>query len=173
MLTYWYPADFMLVLTIASAISRISFSLTLQPNLFQLFQPITGVGASKACRAVSVVCAAEILHTRNDAERIKIRNVKKRGDFTAPRSLLFLLKECGSTEKETNRVPHPRPLCHTRSLELRKRSENQLYSFRHECTNKPTLPLFDAVLRRYYSAHLRFPLRARPSQSNFSGCGRA
>src|SRR5919197_6455281 len=34
------------VLTTASAISRISFSLTLQPNLFQLFQPIGGVLAS-------------------------------------------------------------------------------------------------------------------------------
>src|SRR5688572_13706956 len=32
--------------TIASAVSRISCSLTLQPNLFQLFQPICGVFAS-------------------------------------------------------------------------------------------------------------------------------
>src|ERR1043165_6063094 len=31
------------LVTIASAISLISFSLTLQPNLFQLFQPIGGV----------------------------------------------------------------------------------------------------------------------------------
>src|SRR2546421_9689775 len=34
------------VLTSASAISLINFSLTLQPNLFQLFQPIGGVRAS-------------------------------------------------------------------------------------------------------------------------------
>src|SRR5688572_22456852 len=32
--------------TIASAVSRINCSLTLQPNLFQLFQPICGVFAS-------------------------------------------------------------------------------------------------------------------------------
>ena len=37
--------------TMASAVSRISFSLTSQPNLFQLFQPIGGVRASivRAC----------------------------------------------------------------------------------------------------------------------------
>ena len=34
------------VLTIASAVSRISCSLTLQANLFQLFQPIGGVCAN-------------------------------------------------------------------------------------------------------------------------------
>src|ERR1041385_2346712 len=33
------------LVTIASAISLMSFSLTLQPNLFQLFQPIGGVFA--------------------------------------------------------------------------------------------------------------------------------
>ena len=34
------------VATIASAVSRMSFSLTSQPNLFQLFQPMGGVRAS-------------------------------------------------------------------------------------------------------------------------------
>src|SRR5579859_5229727 len=36
------------VVTTASAISRISLSLTLQPNLFQLFQPMGGVAATAA-----------------------------------------------------------------------------------------------------------------------------
>src|SRR3954468_24423933 len=43
MLTYWYPAAFMPVETMASAVSRIICSFTLQPNLFQLFQPSAGV----------------------------------------------------------------------------------------------------------------------------------
>src|SRR5215213_1978951 len=39
------------LVTIASAISLISFSLTLQANLFQLFQPIGGVLARPLSRA--------------------------------------------------------------------------------------------------------------------------
>src|ERR1700730_8512344 len=46
MLIYRYPAFLMPLATIASAISLINCSLTLQPNLFQLFQPIGGVRAS-------------------------------------------------------------------------------------------------------------------------------
>src|SRR5438309_11384238 len=46
MLMYRYPALFMPLATIASAISLINCSLTLHPNLFQLFQPIGGVRAS-------------------------------------------------------------------------------------------------------------------------------
>src|SRR5579884_3430640 len=46
MLTYLYPASRMPVVTIASAISRMSFSLTLHWNLFQLFHPMGGVGAA-------------------------------------------------------------------------------------------------------------------------------
>src|SRR5437868_12707745 len=46
MTTYWYPASFMPDLTMASVMDLIRSSLTLQPNLFQLFQPIGGVGAS-------------------------------------------------------------------------------------------------------------------------------
>jgi hypothetical protein len=44
--TYWYPAAFMPFEPIASAVSLITFSLTSQANLFQLFHPIGGVGAS-------------------------------------------------------------------------------------------------------------------------------
>src|SRR5712691_11990906 len=43
------------VLTTASAISRISLSLTSQPNLFQLFQPMGGVAATAG---VACACAA-------------------------------------------------------------------------------------------------------------------
>ena len=43
---YWYPASRIPDVTSASAISFINFSLTLQPNLFQLFQPIGGVLAN-------------------------------------------------------------------------------------------------------------------------------
>ena len=46
MTTYSYPAAAIPVATIASAVSRISRSLTSQPNRFQLFQPMGGVAAS-------------------------------------------------------------------------------------------------------------------------------
>src|SRR5882762_6335393 len=42
------------LLTVASAVSRMSFSFTSQPNLFQLFHPIGVVAASTP----SVLCAA-------------------------------------------------------------------------------------------------------------------
>src|SRR3954469_24239141 len=42
---YWYPASFMPVETRASAVALSRDSLTLQPNLFQLFQPMGGVAA--------------------------------------------------------------------------------------------------------------------------------
>src|SRR5713226_8515820 len=56
------------VLTTASAISRISLSLTLQPNLFQLFQPMGGVAATAG---VACACAAG---GRAVAARARIRN---------------------------------------------------------------------------------------------------
>src|SRR6185369_16068683 len=43
------------LVTIASAISLISFSLTLQANLFQLFQPIGGVLATPLSCALALV----------------------------------------------------------------------------------------------------------------------
>src|SRR5690348_5704068 len=46
MTMYWYPASFMPEETIESTAPLISVSLTLQPNLFQVFQPIGGVAAS-------------------------------------------------------------------------------------------------------------------------------
>ena len=44
--TYWYPASRMPVVTIASAMPLIRLSLTSHPNLFQLFHPMGGVSAS-------------------------------------------------------------------------------------------------------------------------------
>src|ERR1041385_9024231 len=49
------------LVTIASAISLISFSLTLQANLFQLFQPIGGVLA----RPLSCAAALDEQQTKN------------------------------------------------------------------------------------------------------------
>src|SRR6266542_5713689 len=43
--TYWYPTSFIPDLTIASAMPRTNSSLTLQANLFQVFQPMGGVSA--------------------------------------------------------------------------------------------------------------------------------
>jgi hypothetical protein len=43
--------------TIASAVSRISFSETLQPNLFQLFHPIGGVFPSPLSRAAAGIAS--------------------------------------------------------------------------------------------------------------------
>src|SRR6266446_4470551 len=54
--TYSYPASFIPLVTIPSAIDLIKSSLTLQPNLFQLFHPIGGVSAtplSQACASVA------------------------------------------------------------------------------------------------------------------------
>src|SRR6185436_17188364 len=45
MLMYWYPTSFIPVATIASAVFLTKSALMLQLNLFQLFQPIGGVGA--------------------------------------------------------------------------------------------------------------------------------
>src|SRR6266478_4426735 len=43
--TYWYPASFIPDFAMASAMPLIMSSLTLQANLFQLFQPMGGVNA--------------------------------------------------------------------------------------------------------------------------------
>src|ERR1700726_1012943 len=51
MTTYSYPAACIPLLTMASAASRINCSLTLQPNLFQLFHPIGGVPANMSSAA--------------------------------------------------------------------------------------------------------------------------
>src|SRR6267143_2793853 len=60
------------LLTTASAISRMSLSLTLQPNLFQLFHPIGGVGAREAdvCADVDGARRVAKVPTRRQA-RIK------------------------------------------------------------------------------------------------------
>src|SRR5437588_614164 len=56
------------VLTSASAISLINFSLTLQPNLFQLFQPIGGVRASPLSSARARASNA-LAHATNEMRR--------------------------------------------------------------------------------------------------------
>src|SRR6187549_850181 len=60
MFTYMYPASFMPLVTMASAVSRIICSLTLHANLFQLFQPICGVLArpSNFCACATPVPSA-------------------------------------------------------------------------------------------------------------------
>jgi hypothetical protein len=45
--------------------------------------------------------------------------------------------------------------------------ENQLYSFRYECTKKPTIPLLRAVWYRS-SADLCFPFRAGATRATVS-----
>src|SRR5205807_9443162 len=62
MFTYWKPASFLPLLAMASAVSRISWSLTLQPNLFQLFQPMGGVWASWADGVLLADCASALPH---------------------------------------------------------------------------------------------------------------
>src|SRR5712664_1365415 len=51
----------------ASAISRISLSLTSQPNLFQLFQPIGGVAAMVADCAAAVSANKPLTNRQNIA----------------------------------------------------------------------------------------------------------
>ena len=69
MTTYSYPASFIPVATIASAVSIISFSLTLQANLFQLFQPIGGVMASPSnFWATATIVSKLIANASNDLE---------------------------------------------------------------------------------------------------------
>src|ERR1043166_8918692 len=55
------------LVTIASAISLMSFSLTLQPNLFQLFQPIGGVLARPLSSALTF--ATENMRSRAASTR--------------------------------------------------------------------------------------------------------
>src|SRR5580700_5956525 len=95
-----------------SAISRISFSLTLQPNLFQLFQPITGVGASEASCEPEVVCPADLPRVEKHANRISKR--KKQRVLTSASSSEFL------QTRPTDSVPHSGPLCHGRRLRVRR-----------------------------------------------------
>src|SRR5690349_10818470 len=59
MFTYLYPAAAIPLDTIASAVWRISVSLTLQPKEFQSFQPNCGVRA----RLFSNACAGEPVPT--------------------------------------------------------------------------------------------------------------
>src|SRR6185369_11313532 len=56
------------LVTIASAISLISFSLTLQANLFQLFQPIGGVFA----RPLSCACTLVPQQASNKRRAISV-----------------------------------------------------------------------------------------------------
>src|SRR5260370_29414866 len=67
------------LLTMASAISRMSLSLTLHPNLFQLFHPIGGVSASDADACAEAAGASSVAEgaTRRLARRLKTgRNLR-------------------------------------------------------------------------------------------------
>src|SRR4051812_33853995 len=59
-LTYWYPASRIPLVTMASAVSRISCSLTWQANRFQLFQPMGGVFARVARESNGFTDCAEM-----------------------------------------------------------------------------------------------------------------
>ena len=64
------------VLNSASAISLINFSLTLQPNLFQLFQPIGGVFASPlSSERARAPVANEHTTTKTHSSRHAERNI--------------------------------------------------------------------------------------------------
>src|SRR5690349_6095293 len=56
---YWYPASFIPDETIASAAPFTRSSLTLQPNLFQVFHPIGGVSAKPLDGGVCAKVMAE------------------------------------------------------------------------------------------------------------------
>src|SRR6266404_1754936 len=70
------------VLTMASAISRISLSLTSHPNLFQLFQPIGGVAAMVADCALAV-CGNKPLASRQNIASTSRAVPACRQDFLA------------------------------------------------------------------------------------------
>src|SRR5256884_875146 len=78
------------LLTTASAISRMSLSLTLQPNLFQLFQPIGGVGARDAdvCADVAGARRAAKAPTTRQARRARIKENHRK--FIFPRNIGYV-----------------------------------------------------------------------------------
>src|SRR5438445_8969229 len=91
--------------TIASAMPRTSSSLTLQPNLFQVFQPIGGVRASPAdtevdCANVAVgnwkeIATASVNATSVNAKRscfVMVRLVAIDHHTTANLRLRFILR---------------------------------------------------------------------------------
>src|SRR6267143_863233 len=77
------------LLTTASAISRMSLSLTLQPNLFQLFHPIGGVGARDAdvCAEVAGARRAAV-PTRRQARSARIKENHRM--FIFPRNIGYV-----------------------------------------------------------------------------------
>src|SRR6185503_15680161 len=66
------------VVTRASAVSLISFSLTSQANLFQLFQPMGGVSAR------SVAAANRGAEMKASAANMAAGEMLRRGSFTRP-----------------------------------------------------------------------------------------
>src|SRR4051812_10283321 len=75
-LTYWYPASRMPLATMASAVSRMSASLTLHWNLFQLFHPIGGVFASCVNFCALALPAQQTSAMMTDNLRIDERSVE-------------------------------------------------------------------------------------------------
>src|SRR5260370_41861928 len=78
------------LLTTASAISRMSVSLTLHPNLFQLFHPIGGVGARDAdvCADVAGTRRVAKVPTRRQARSARIK--KNHRMFIFPRDIGYV-----------------------------------------------------------------------------------
>ena len=71
--------------TIASAVSRISFSSMPQPNVFQLFQPIGGVRASGGLRSAGGALAA-VVPIRSAATTRRAHTAERVMDRTHGRS---------------------------------------------------------------------------------------
>src|SRR5437667_434911 len=78
------------LLTVASAISRMSLSLTLQPNLFQPSHPIGGVGARDAdvCADVAGARWAAKVPTRRQAGSARIKENHRK--FIFPRNIGYV-----------------------------------------------------------------------------------
>src|SRR5260370_27533198 len=78
------------LLTTASAISRMSVSLTLHPNLFQLFHPIGGVGARDADVCADVAGTRRVAKgpTRRQARSARIK--KNHRMFIFPRDIGYV-----------------------------------------------------------------------------------
>src|SRR6516162_4718967 len=74
MLMNWYPAAFMPLVAMASAIARMRPSLMLQPKLFQLFQPMGGVRARPlvSARRGQGIIARENSRNQNEKRRRSI-----------------------------------------------------------------------------------------------------
>src|SRR5882757_1548235 len=78
------------LLTTASAISRMSLSLTLHPNLFQLFHPIGGVGARDADVCADVAGARRVAKVPTTRQARSARIKENHRKFIFPRNIGYV-----------------------------------------------------------------------------------